>query len=408
MMGMSNRTEINALFRQQWTSIQNSPKTIQVDFQHLFNSKISFGLNLYNDETVLLSSSGALATFGYRVNLTSEHILGFGIGGGFVSNRIDLDGIPDLDLLDPVLLKASNNFDFDSQFGVHYKYRNFVLGLSLLKLFDNRPLEESAVVKEKFDPFKDRAALIGYQIRLSDKFVLFPTAYYRATFTGVDYYEGSVLLKIKNTITIGGGYRTDFGIHGVVRIRIKDLHIGYSNDIPLGKKKTSLGNTNEFQLKILMGRIVPPRIANAESIEENLEAIDTTSLAINENPPEDTIEESVESEKEDVDVESLEKETTLEEATDEEEQPFTSPQPEEAKSNYDLVVGVFERKHNAEQLIREFRQAGIECAIKKFDEEKYHYVVVPKYATQTISFEKIKEIRKNNLFKEAWFKHFEK
>lgn len=415
---LDRRPELNATYRQQWVGITDGPKTIQFDLQYPFSPRISVGVNLYNDQSVLLTNSGALVTFGYRVPLASNHILGFGLSAGFVSNQIDLEGVPDLDLIDPVLLNSSNNFDFDGQFGMHYQTGNFTLGLSLLKLVDNRPFSEGSVQHEKFDPFKDKAAIIGYRLNLSDGIFLQPTIYYRSTFTGYEYFEGALLLNYKNTITVGGGYRLDFGPHVMIRMRLKGLHAGYSYDLPSTRYGGSTGGTHEIQVKFQFGKTIDPIqiLAKNDSVppvqEEPVEEDVTEQVARTEEPvvEKPNVEEiSTHVPARDNLVDNRVTETADDKVPEPADNRKSDISEHELTGNatYQLVVGAFARKVHADRYLRQLTNQGITAKVITSKTSILYYVIVPEYTTKAITLERVLEIRNNTQFKDAWFKEFD-
>jgi type IX secretion system PorP/SprF family membrane protein len=420
---LDRRAEINTTFRQQWVGITDGPKSIQLDFQYPLSSRISFGLNFYNDQSVLLNSSGALGTFGYRVPISSSQILGFGLSAGFVSNQIDLEGVPDVDLVDPVLLNGADNLNFDGQFGLHYQTGNFRLGISLLKLVDNRPFSEGSVENENFDPFKDMAAIVGYKFNVSDGVSLLPTLYYRTTYSGYEYFEGSLLVSYQNTFTVGGGYRMDLGPHVVLRIRLKGLQAGYSFDLPNTRYGGSTGGTHEIQLKLQLGNAREPIQMLAK--KDSLSSVRKTRL--NEKGTEQVaqIEESMPTETEvdkSTDVEParpVSRATTPAEETSVQTHDNDIPDaPEIRKSDisedeyprnvtYQLVVGAYVRKVHADRYRRQLFTEGILAKVITGKKSSLYYVIVPGYATKAISLDRVLEIRNKTEFKDAWFQQFD-
>lgn len=424
LITMGRRAELNAMYRQQWTGIQDAPETMQLDFQYPVGPRISLGVNLYNDKTILLSSSGALATFGYRVRLSSRHILGFGLSGGFVSNQIDLDDVPDLDLVDPVLLNSTNNFAFDGQFGLHYRIGGFILGASLLKLVDNRPFTEGSVESQKFDPFKDRAGFMTYNFHLSPEVSLQPVVYYRSTFTGYEYLEGSLLVNIKNFVTIGGGYRTELGPHAVLRIRFKNAEIGYAYDFPSSQYGGSTGGTNEVQLKLQFGREAAPieLMTKSDSVANRPEGrvVRTEPEPSREQPEQDPLTERKTVEPEVVQsapsravskVEAEEKPpVTIEQEPRRKSEDRVSDIPEEAfggNIDYQLVVGVYSRKAHADRYMRQLNNQGFKALVLTSNDTDYYYVILPEHSTKAITLQRVLEIRETTPFKDAWFKAFQ-
>lgn len=463
LITMSRKAELNATFRQQWTGVQDAPETMQLDFQYPFDPRISVGLNVYNDKSVLLSSSGALATFGYKVRLSSKYILGFGLSGGFVSNQIDLKNVPDVDLVDPVLLNSNNNFDFDGQFGIHFRHRNFVVGGSLLKLVDNRPFKEGSVQSQKFDPFKDRAGFMTYYFHLSPAVSIQPVLYYRSVLSGYEYFEGSVLMNYKNVFTLGGGYRTELGPHVLLRVRFKNVEAGFSHDLPSNRYGGSTGGTNEVQLKIQFGMEREPLEMFAKEDESSHEREKEVSVARADEPVNGTqvvertrtseasvepgvVQRSVSERTTSSDRLTPERTTSERNASEPDQrvaaerstsersasrssqnnqniagaaQPVeqaTRPAndrisdiPEEAFTgdvSYELVVGAYQKKAHAEKYLREVISLGYKGVLRTSRESEYFYVILPEYATKAITLERVIAIRDSTPFKDAWFRHF--
>jgi type IX secretion system PorP/SprF family membrane protein len=436
MITLDGRSEINVMYRQQWSGISNAPKTIQADLQYLLSKKISIGLNAYNDKTIMLNSSGALATFGYRVLLSSRHVLGFGLSGGFISNNVDLSEVAAPDLPDMALYK-SNEFMPDAQAGLHYRNRNLVIGGSLLKLVDNLPYknlnEESS--SRKFDAFKDRAAFMSYKINLSPASSLQPVVYYRNTFTGYEYFEGTLLFNYK-AITIGGGYRTDFGPTALLRVRIKDFHAGFSYDLPSNHYGGSTGGTYEAQLKFQLGRTVNPLAQKEESdsvqsladkpIEPEEENKQEVAAAETEKPaqknqpavtPQTTP--ATSPAKTDAVVTNTAPPTSLQPSTPSAKDPGAeahAPHVEQtvgkstneaANAGHYLVVGAYRNLDNALKQLENLKAKGHQPGIIYLSEKQYHYVYLFHSGNKQETVDRLRRIRQQNQFFGAWLLNVE-
>jgi type IX secretion system PorP/SprF family membrane protein len=392
------KSEINLLYRQQWTGIQDGPKTIQADYQHAIDNRMALGVNIYNDETILLSNISTMATFGYKVPLASEHILGFGLSAGFVSSRLKTEDIPDIDANDPAILNnLSNSFSFNGAFGFNYSYRDLVVGVSLIRLFDNNNSSSDSAQNLAFSQLKDRIAFVGYKFHLSENFGLQPNFSYRFTSDDLNFYEASAIFSYKDLVSVGGGYRESFGPTAIVRLNIKDLQIGFAYDFPSTKASVSTGGTNEIQLKWRFGKVLDkptkkektPKISepvNDEVIVPEQKPVEVDSSQTKNISP-IIIAESIPEKK-------IEKDT-VNTIT---EQPSTN--------EFILIAGTFNRKANADKLIKELARNGIEAEIIQV--EKYYYVHVPKYKTDQVTLEKVLEIRNRELFKDAWYKKVDK
>lgn len=403
MLATTKKSEINLLYRQQWTGIENGPKTIQFNYQHAFNNRLAVGFNVFDDKTVLLSSTSVMATFGYRVPLATNHTLGFGLSGGFFSNRIRLDEVPDVDINDPAILNSrANNFAFDGQFGVNYNHKNLTLGFSLIRLIDNRTLSEDKFQEVRFGELKNKILFATYKMRLSNEFSFQPNFAYRFTQDDLNFFETSGVFSYKEFIYVGGGYRHEFGPTAIVRVSWKEFQIGFAYDLPSSKINVSTGGTNEVQLKWRFG-------ADVETPKRKKEMTQQVVIPNEPKQKEDTT--KLEPSKDQEVIKPKEETKTILEPADTLEiiqDPIQEVDMAKDQVEYALIVGTFERSHNAEKLVRELAQQGVDAEVLKFEGSDYYYVHLPRYKADSITIEQIKSIRSNQLFKDAWFKRIDK
>jgi type IX secretion system PorP/SprF family membrane protein len=405
MLATAKKSEINLLYRQQWTGIENGPKTIQFNYQHAFDDRLALGLNIFDDKTVLLSSTSIMATFGYKVPLAKNHSLGFGISGGFFSNRIRLDEVPDVDINDPAILNSrTNNFAFDGQVGLSYNYQNLTFGLSLIRLVDNRTFSENKLQEIRFGELRNKILFVSYKLRLSNDFGFQPNFAYRFTQDDLNFFETSGIFSYKEMLYLGGGYRHEFGSTAMVRVSWKDLQIGFAYDLPSSRINVSTGGTNEIQLKWRFGtNIESPKLKKSlvEVVPSEIKKIEDSKQL--EPSKDQEISKPIEEPK------VLTEPIAIQENMKEFEAPFVQ-QSDTANNQieYILVVGTFERSHNANQLVKELAHQGFKAEILKISGSSYNYVHLPQYKSESITIEQIKGIRANQLFKDAWFKRIDK
>jgi len=408
-LATTRKSELNLLYRQQWTGIEDGPQTIQVDYQHALDNRMALGINIYNDKTILLSNLSTMATFGYKVPLATDHILSFGLSAGFLSSRLRVEDIADIDSSDPVILNNSgNSFAFNGAFGVSYTYRNFIIGGSLIRLFNNKNYSADSVANLSFSQLKDRIIFTGYTFHLSETFNLQPNFSYRFTADNVNFYEASAIFSYKEMISLVGGYRENFGPTAIVRVAIKDLQIGFAYDLPSTKASVSTGGTNEIQLKWRFGKVMD-RPSKKEkitttSVEEPVikveEKTEVTPVVVQPKPVPVIVEPTIKAIEEPVIK-------AVEEPVKPNEEIFAAPSVEPTTNEFILVVGSFNKRSNADKLVRELSKSGYQAETMKAPESEYYYVHLPAYKTDSVTLEKVLEIRKEKLFKDAWFKKVE-
>lgn len=93
MAGINQGLNINLSIRKQWSSIPGSPFTQAISADYLLN-RAAFGVNVYNDQSGLLRSTRAVATYAYHIPLgENNQKLNFGLSAGVLSQRVPVDEV---------------------------------------------------------------------------------------------------------------------------------------------------------------------------------------------------------------------------------------------------------------------------------------------------------------------------
>ncbi|MBL0744247.1 PorP/SprF family type IX secretion system membrane protein [Chryseolinea lacunae] len=406
MVAAGRRTEANITYRQQWTQIQDGPRTLQFDIQHPLDSRMAIGLNVYDDRTVLVSATSAMLTFGYKVPLATDHSLGFGISAGVFSNRIRLNDITNpIDLQDPALLSTtSNNFSFDGQFGVNYTFKSFVLGFSMLKLVDHKTLSQESFQKVSLSPLKNKNLFATYRFTLvPDTWALQPSISYRFNDDDVNFYEASAFVSYKGVLDVGGGYRQYFGPSAMLRVHVKDIAIGYAYDFPSPNMQVSTGGSNEVQVKWRFGRSIntPSKKPSKESAPARTDE-DVAKAATKTVDPEKTDSTGAVSPTDNAVAKTENAAAEPKRSSWEDHMEVDDKLPGQY---YYLIVGTFKKQSNANKLVRYLADDGVTAEVKKVDD--YYYVHISKYKTKIITLDRVMEIRHETQFADAWYKRLE-
>ncbi len=91
MAGINPGLNVNLSLRKQWSSIPGAPFTQAVSADYLLN-RAAFGINVYNDQSGLLRSTRAVATYAYHIPLGQDNQkLNFGLSAGVLSQRVPTD-----------------------------------------------------------------------------------------------------------------------------------------------------------------------------------------------------------------------------------------------------------------------------------------------------------------------------
>ena len=234
--GSRNVISATALLRKQWSGMDGAPKTSTFTIDApIHNKKVGLGLQLFKDKVGIVSNSGAVATYAYRIRM-AEASLAFGIQGSLSQHRADYtsvmlteDGVGD----DPAFSNNVNKTFLNFGAGVYYNSDKFYVGLSSPQLMPNvlpsynNNTSQSKLNRQYFHLF----LMSGYVVSLSEDFALKPSVLVKAVQGAPIEGDFNANLWIKNAFSIGAQYRTNANISGLVEIQATpQIRFGYAYD----------------------------------------------------------------------------------------------------------------------------------------------------------------------------------
>lgn len=189
MAGLDKGLNVNASYRQQWSSFPGTPKTGLLTADLHATDKVGLGINATSDEAGLIKDTRVMATYAYHLKLANENEhLSFGLSLGMNNNRVKYDLING-DPTDPEISRYNQNKTYlDGDFGAAYTTSKLYLGAAL-------PNMKSTFFKnsdERLDV--DRLLFIGvasYKIPVGDggNFKLEPLAAVRMIKGNADIFD---------------------------------------------------------------------------------------------------------------------------------------------------------------------------------------------------------------------------
>ncbi len=134
MAGINNGLNINMAVRKQWSSIPGAPFTQAISADYLL-SRAAFGINVYNDQSGLLKTTRAVATYAYHIPLgQNNQKLNFGVSAGISSQRVPADQvIGDQGDLSVARYNGRKSY-VDGDFGASYTSNNLSVQAALPNL----------------------------------------------------------------------------------------------------------------------------------------------------------------------------------------------------------------------------------------------------------------------------------
>jgi type IX secretion system PorP/SprF family membrane protein len=257
------------LYRYQWVNIDGAPKTISASLHTpLANPHLALGVNVTNDKIGPMSSTGAMATFAYRI-IFPKGKLSFGLSGGVKSdNVVNWNDIKSYDAGDPFYTnrnQMTNKVVPDANFGIYYYSNKFYAGVSSKQLLQNQSLivTDTAGGTQFNKLLTHFYGMAGVAIPLGDNVVFRPSFLGKYVKNAPPQLDINASFLFANTLWLGASYRTEKAVSFITEINIaQNFRVGYSYDIWLNELKVYNKGSHEIRLSfdINVGkRILSPR-----------------------------------------------------------------------------------------------------------------------------------------------------
>ena len=142
-IGASGDHEILFNYRNNWSSFEGSPTTIQFNYNGNLGNRVGFGAGLFRDSFGELETTKGLIGFSYTIDSPTNK-LGFGLNTEYIQHRLGGGALVGVDPDDETILRRLDGAQFfDLSVGVHGVYNEKVTyGVSFPSLLSSRVSDE--------------------------------------------------------------------------------------------------------------------------------------------------------------------------------------------------------------------------------------------------------------------------
>jgi type IX secretion system PorP/SprF family membrane protein len=257
---------VDLVYRYQWVNIEGAPKTISASIHTpLKNPHLALGLNIDNDKIGPMSSTGAMATFAYRV-LFPKGNLSFGIQAGVKNSNINWNDLTAYDDSDPFLSsRVKKALVPDASFGIYYYSTTFYAGISTHQLLQNQTLVvEDTEGNSQFSKLLTHFyAMTGVAIPIGENVVFRPSLLAKYVKNAPPQLDLNASFLFAKTFWLGASYRTEKALSLITEINVShNLRVGYSYDMWLNELKAYNKGSHEIRLSFdfnVQKRVLSPR-----------------------------------------------------------------------------------------------------------------------------------------------------
>ena len=283
LSGIENYTDIKVGYRQQWTGLQDAPKTSFASANwalgdaYLWPNALSFeeegndprarsllqhytaspahhgvGISLFSDKAGQLTTQNLSLSYAYHLQLGNELNLSAGVAAGI--NRIGID-------VNSLLLEVSNDPALaginktslrpDLSAGLWLYGAKFYAGLSAQQLLPQRVLETS---NGKMIPHFFLTS--GYKLYLDDNLHVLPSVMLKGVAGAPISMDANVKMGFKDRAWIGMGLRNSNALNVMAGFNVSHLiNLSYSYDFTTSQLASVDNGSHEFVLGILLNNV---------------------------------------------------------------------------------------------------------------------------------------------------------
>ena len=133
--GLTDNLNLSISYRSQWTGLEGSPKTMNANGHiSLLNNRMGAGMMFISDKIGNTTINEVLSSYSYRINVTRDKILSFGLQGGMANYLIDNTKVTPWDVTDHLFQGNFSETKPSFGFGVILKNDKFFAGISVPRM----------------------------------------------------------------------------------------------------------------------------------------------------------------------------------------------------------------------------------------------------------------------------------
>lgn len=260
--GSEAQNMISLTSRNQWVSLENSPRTQVMTFSSERKNNVGLGLSVISNNFFVERNTASYVDFSYKLNLTSTAALFLGLKAGATFYKANLVGLTSFSSSTDPAQGLFTNVNPNLGIGMLVRTPSFWFSFSTPRLFNSRNSSEYAISST------DRVHTYigsGFSFTLNESFKLKPNLLLRTVSDLSTTADLLTLVSFKDRIDFGVSFRTNNTFGLVSYFSLKNiLDIGYAYESPFGNGLSGLGiKTHELALRFKLQDGI-----EAEEVEE--------------------------------------------------------------------------------------------------------------------------------------------
>jgi type IX secretion system PorP/SprF family membrane protein len=231
--GTKDSPELNLVYRSQFLGIDDAPRTVSMAYSKNVGRNLGIGISLINDKVFILKQTDVAVDISYKIKLSEQTKLYFGLkaGGGFTN--IDLtrayDGGDD-----PLFLENQDFFNPHVGAGIHVQNKNFYITVSTPNFLKGKRYEKQGNAPTVAIDNSHFYLGTGVNLSLSENLMVTPMFMMRNVEGVPNSYDMGAAFDIHKKIIIGMNYRVKEMISSYTLLNVSDkLKFGVAYDVTM-------------------------------------------------------------------------------------------------------------------------------------------------------------------------------
>jgi type IX secretion system PorP/SprF family membrane protein len=252
--GLTDNLNLSLSYRMQWAGFEGSPKTANLNGHiSLADNKMGVGAMFISDQIGGTTINEFFGSYSYRINITDDKVLSFGLQAGFANYQIDNSKANPFDKTDVLFLGTNSETKPSFGFGAILKSEKFFVGLSVPRMLrttlETQGLQSSLYTQHYY--------LMGsYLFFISDRIRFKPSILAKLVSGAPASMDINASLIIHENYQAGILTR-NFNTYGIfLQALIKDsFRLGYTFEVPTGSSVGSNFTSHEITLGLRLNAL---------------------------------------------------------------------------------------------------------------------------------------------------------
>lgn len=247
-VGSNFVNEVSVSTRNQWTSIENSPRGQLLTLSSPRKNNVGLGISAFTRKNFVERRSLAYIDFSYKLQFSSEKFLFLGLKGGTSLFKTDFSEISNQSIITDPALNNTNRVKPNLGVGMLLKYPKFYFSFSIPRLFSQSD-NNFEYNNERMNTYLG----VGFKKEVLSNIGFETNAFLRLIQGSKAIMDLNGLLSFNENLKLGANYRTNNTISPLLQLRINNFDIGYGYEFSLNNNLVGLGvKTHEIFLKFIL------------------------------------------------------------------------------------------------------------------------------------------------------------